>query len=91
MATKPRSFESRSAEIGALVEEAKTKGRSDGSQGLPMNPFYVQKGDFPIGAKQQKEAYVEAYISAREARGSGRRKTKKSKRKAARRKTRARK
>ncbi len=91
MATKFRSFETRSAQASALVEDAKTKGQQDGSKGDPMNPFYVQKGDFPVGAKAQKEAYVEAYVEAREARGSGRRKTKKSKRKAARRKTRARK
>lgn len=91
MATKPRSFQDRSAQANALVEEARRRGEEDGSKGDPMNPFYVQKGDFPPGAKAQKEAYVEAYIKARESRGSGRRKTKKSKRKAQRRKTRSRK
>jgi hypothetical protein len=94
MATNPKSFESRSGKIDALVEEAKTRGKIDGSQGLPMSAFYVQKGDILPSAKAQKETYVEAYVEARESRGSSRRKTRKSKttkRKAARRKTRGRK
>lgn len=89
LAIKRRAIE----EAKEKIEQSKTKGQNDGSQGLAMDPEYVNKGDIGYSGLQ-KQAYVKAYVEARESRGSGRRKTKKSKktkRKVARRKTRGRK